>query len=250
MLRIIDMGKCPGLELIACADIPALSPAALTPDDTCTFIYGMATDEHLCIGYNVAWDDYFAGDYSEYTLSRFSAKGGMMYCRGVTMVRVWAPAQLIQPPALEQLLHRAIIQVTQAHVGGAPLGHRENYVYVENKKFAGTSDNWINDRSTCIVGINEEPLDIPAIKKIFRTKSWRKVTDLGEYNIPDDYYRQIAECLARHLGLEARDSEFTAGERDLLAGLRAVHTSDDWLWRAQRDDLQVVPPEGLGFTID
>lgn len=245
MLRVIDMGRCSGVELTLCADLPALTGA-----DECTAIFGVADDEHLSIGYNVHWDAYFQGDYRNYTLSRFSAKGGMMYYRGVALFRFWAPVQVIQPPALEQLVHRVVMEVTGKYAGDSELSHHDNYVYVDGMKFAGTSDNWINGQSNCILCINKEFVDFAAIKGIFKTKRLHKLTDLSGYAIPETYYLELAERLAEHLGMAAQDSAFTGRERQLIDGLRVVHSSDEWLWKAQREDLECVPPDGLGFAID
>ncbi len=238
-LRIIDLGSCPGRDLIVCSDVPASSP------DHSTLVRGVIADAHLSIGFNRRWRDYFSGNRDDFSFSRFSSLGGMMYCKGTALFRLWLPARddLCPWDALKRVL-ATVIEVVGAEVS-APLHVDDNYAFIDGKKFAGASCNQIGEQTTVFLQVNGAPLDIEDLQHVFTNKTLNHITDLSGYGlVPDGIYHRIVHGIARHWDLQPMAAALNRREREVLHRLSAIHATDDWLEGAVRPDLSWDPEAG------
>lgn len=233
-LRIIDLGRLDGLRLTAAQDVPALVPGSAE----LTIVWGIPSDEHLSIGTHLAWSDRLGMRDDRFTYSRYSSKGGLMYYRGVLLLRAWADREALPPRELQQSLQQAAAQLVRSNVRtGARLHIDGYYVFLDGKKFAGISANDINGQSNCVLCINSEAIDFESLREQFPTKRFDEVRDLHELGLTPDAYRAWAEWLARGFSLTVEWSRFTPEEERAWAELIAVHRSEGWLESGLRDDL-------------
>jgi hypothetical protein len=232
-LRVIDLGRCGAREYFAASDVPALSS-----DETPILVKGTIAEENLCLGFNRRWATSLARLPPGFTSARFTTAGGLMYCRNVTILRMWGPERIAEPFDLQSLLTNAAVDELIAQAGRElPIDYDTKYACLVGQKFAGGSQNLIKGRSSGLLMINVGPTAFSEVRSLFKAKRVEEVRDLSEFQLTDAYDRGVVDRIARAGACEAVPSSFDREESEHLERLRCAHSDPHWIEDEARMDL-------------
>lgn len=232
-LKVVDLGRCSARAYLAASDVPALT------DDECPIaIHGFIDEDSLIIGINRGWQLSLTHLPPGFTRSRMTTAGGMMYCRNMSLWRLWAPPHMATAFELQALLTNVAVDALLTQVEAElDIDYDSKYALLRGQKFAGGSYNIINGKHAAMFGINVGPMDFDAVRPLFKVKKLTQVCDLAEFELTASYYHEMERMLAEAGDCELLPWRWNAEEQDILARLVAAHDAPHWLEDEAQMDL-------------
>ena len=187
-LRYINLGEQKGNDLIATMDLPIF-----TSFDGVVVISGIITDNHLSIGINRKIDDYFMGDKKDFTFSRYTNGGGLMYCKGMFLYRflfnkVYPINELSKSIAAS--LRKTLRQYNILEKQSVSFGDN-TYLRLNGDKFAGIGKIEFENCYAIYLSINKGKISVKKLKTIYKNKKFDNVIDINKFNLPDEFYSDV-----------------------------------------------------------
>lgn len=232
-LKFVDLGRCTAVDFLAASDVPAL-----TTDDAPIAIHGLIDEDSLMIGINRLWELSLTHLPRGFTRTRMTTAGGMMYCRNMSVWRLWAPSYMATAFELQALLTNAAVDALLTCTDGAlDIDYDAKYALLRGQKFAGGSYNIINDKHVGLMMINVGPIDFDAVRPLFKIKKLMQVCDLAEFALGPGYVQEMARIVADAGDCELLPWEWNAEEREHLARITAAHRDPQWVEDTAQMDL-------------
>lgn len=232
-LKVVDLGWCTARDYLAASDVPAL-----TGDETPIAIHGLIDEDSLMIGINRYWGLSLTHLPPGFTRTRMTTAGGMMYCRNMSVWRLWAPPHMATAFELQALLTNVAVDALLAHTGqDLDIDYDSKYALLRGQKFAGGSYNIINGKHVALMMINQGPIDFDAVRPLFKVKELTQVCDLAEFALTASYYEHMARLVAEAGDCEMLPWEWNAEEREHLARLEEAHDDPRWIEDTAQLDL-------------